>query len=39
MPDYVVSGDPKQPVEAEEVWTFVRQRSGGNWLLSAIQQV
>lgn len=39
MPDYVVSGDPKQPVEAEEVWTFVRQRHGGNWLLSAIQQV
>jgi predicted lipid-binding transport protein (Tim44 family) len=38
MPDYLVSGDPKQPVEAEEVWTFVRQRNG-NWLLSAIQQV
>ncbi len=26
-----------QPVEATEVWTFVRQR-GGNWMLSAIQQ-
>jgi predicted lipid-binding transport protein (Tim44 family) len=38
MPDYIVSGDPKQPVESEEVWTFVRQRHG-NWLLSAIQQV
>jgi predicted lipid-binding transport protein (Tim44 family) len=38
-PDYIVSGDPKQPVESEEVWTFVRQRNGGNWLLSAIQQV
>jgi predicted lipid-binding transport protein (Tim44 family) len=38
QPDYVVSGDPKVPVEAEEIWTFVRRR-GGNWLLSAIQQV
>ena len=38
QPDYLVSGDPKAPVEAEEVWTFVRRR-GGNWLLSAIQQV
>jgi predicted lipid-binding transport protein (Tim44 family) len=37
-PDYLVSGDPKTPTEAEEVWTFVRRR-GGNWLLSAIQQV
>jgi predicted lipid-binding transport protein (Tim44 family) len=37
-PDYLVSGDPRTPVEAEEVWTFVR-RPGGNWLLSAIQQV
>jgi len=26
------------PVEAEEVWTFVRRR-GADWLLSAIQQV
>jgi predicted lipid-binding transport protein (Tim44 family) len=38
QPDYLVSGDPKTPSEAEEVWTFVRRR-GGNWLLSAIQQV
>jgi predicted lipid-binding transport protein (Tim44 family) len=38
QPDYLVSGDPQTPVEAEEVWTFVRGR-GGNWLLSAIQQV
>jgi predicted lipid-binding transport protein (Tim44 family) len=38
-PDYIVSGDPKQPVESEEVWTFVRQSHNGNWLLSAIQQV
>jgi predicted lipid-binding transport protein (Tim44 family) len=33
----VVSGDPKSPVEAEEMWTFVRR--GDNWLLSAIQQI
>jgi predicted lipid-binding transport protein (Tim44 family) len=37
-PDYLVSGDPRTPVEAEELWTFVRRR-GGNWLLSAIQQI
>jgi predicted lipid-binding transport protein (Tim44 family) len=37
-PDYIVSGDPRSPVEAEEMWTFVRRR-GGDWLLSAIQQV
>src|ERR1700738_2048501 len=37
-PDYIVSGDPRTPVEAEEVWTFVR-RPGGIWLLPAIQQV
>jgi predicted lipid-binding transport protein (Tim44 family) len=38
QPDYLVSGDPKTPTESEEVWTFVRRR-GGDWLLSAIQQV
>jgi predicted lipid-binding transport protein (Tim44 family) len=38
QPDYLASGDPKTPTEAEEVWTFVRRRAG-NWLLSAIQQV
>jgi len=38
QPDYLVSGDPKTPVESEEMWTFVRRR-GANWLLSAIQQV
>lgn len=38
MPDAVVSGDPRTPIEQEEIWTFVRRR-GGNWLLSAIQQV
>ncbi|HTV87561.1 MAG TPA: TIM44-like domain-containing protein [Stellaceae bacterium] len=37
-PDAVISGDPRSPVEQEEVWTFVRRR-GGHWLLSAIQQV
>jgi predicted lipid-binding transport protein (Tim44 family) len=31
-----VSGS-EQPVEATEVWTFVRRR-GSNWMLSAIQQ-
>jgi predicted lipid-binding transport protein (Tim44 family) len=36
--DYVAGGDPRTPVDAEEIWTFVRQR-GGDWLLSAIQQV
>lgn len=34
----IVGGDPRTPVETEEVWTFVRRR-GGEWLLSAIQQV
>jgi predicted lipid-binding transport protein (Tim44 family) len=37
-PDGLVSGDPRTPVEAEELWTFVRRR-GGQWLLSAIQQI
>jgi predicted lipid-binding transport protein (Tim44 family) len=37
-PDYLVSGDPRTPVESEEMWTFVRHR-GGDWLLSAIQQI
>lgn len=32
----LISGS-EQPVEATEVWTFVRPR-GGNWMLSAIQQ-
>ncbi|MBI1774174.1 MAG: TIM44-like domain-containing protein [Proteobacteria bacterium] len=34
----VVEGDPQHPKETTEVWTFMRGR-GGNWLLSAIQQV
>jgi predicted lipid-binding transport protein (Tim44 family) len=33
----VVAGDPNRPVEAIEVWTFMRPR-GGRWVLSAIQQ-
>jgi predicted lipid-binding transport protein (Tim44 family) len=35
----IVSGDPSGPVEATELWTFVRGSNGGRWLLSAIQQV
>jgi predicted lipid-binding transport protein (Tim44 family) len=34
----VVGGNPRSPAAFEEVWTFVRRR-GGDWLLSAIQQV
>lgn len=34
----VVAGDPGQPTEATELWTFVRQR-GQPWKLSAIQTV
>jgi predicted lipid-binding transport protein (Tim44 family) len=33
----VIDGDPAQPVEAREVWTFRRDRNGP-WTLSAIQQ-
>lgn len=33
----VVSGDAEHPVEATELWTFVRGASG-RWLVSAIQQ-
>lgn len=38
-PDYVTDGDMRNPAEASEVWTFARSRKGGNWLLSAIQQL
>jgi predicted lipid-binding transport protein (Tim44 family) len=34
----LVAGDPGNRDQFEEVWTFVRRR-GGDWLLSAIQQV
>jgi predicted lipid-binding transport protein (Tim44 family) len=33
----VVEGDPANPTEATELWTFRRDR-GGAWLLAAIQQ-
>jgi predicted lipid-binding transport protein (Tim44 family) len=33
----VVKGNPDRPVEATELWTFVRERGGG-WKLSAIQE-
>lgn len=36
----IVSGDPKTPQTATELWTFVRRAGGGpdDWKLSAIQQ-
>ncbi len=36
----LVSGDPKTPDQATELWTFVRRAGGGpgDWTLSAIQQ-
>jgi predicted lipid-binding transport protein (Tim44 family) len=37
-PQAVVSGSLVSPVEAVEMWTFVRS-TGGHWLLSAIQQM
>ena len=37
-PGLPVPSEARAPSEAEEVWTFVRQR-GGHWLLSAVQQV
>ena len=36
--DYIASGSATNSDTAEEIWTFVRA-SGGNWLLSAIQQM
>ena len=33
----VVDGDPNNPTQVTEIWTFVRV-PGGHWLLSAIQQ-
>lgn len=33
----VVSGNPGQPVEATELWTF-RRDGGGSWVVAAIQQ-
>ncbi|HXP30440.1 MAG TPA: TIM44-like domain-containing protein [Stellaceae bacterium] len=37
-PELIVEGDAQHPAEAAEVWTFART-PGGQWLLSAIQQV
>lgn len=37
--DYVVSGDAHQATPACEIWTFVRARTNGHWLLSAVQQL
>ena len=34
----VVDGSPSEHITATELWTFVRSQ-GGNWILSAIQQV
>ena len=36
--DYIASGSQTVPVTAEEYWTFARTE-GGNWVLSAIQQL
>ncbi len=36
--NYIASGSKTELSQTEEMWTFVRS-SGGNWLLSAIQQV
>lgn len=36
--EIIVGGDPQNPSEAREMWTFARS-PGGRWLLSAIQQV
>lgn len=35
----VVEGSATEPVQATEVWTFLRNGPNGRWLLSAIQQV
>jgi predicted lipid-binding transport protein (Tim44 family) len=36
----IVSGNPNQPEEVTELWTFVRAAGSGAdaWMLSAIQQ-
>ena len=36
--EIIVGGDPQNPTEASEMWTFARS-PGGRWLLSAIQQI
>lgn len=37
-PGYLTDGDDQKPADAAEAWTFMRYQ-GGEWLLSAIQQV
>jgi len=39
QPSALVRGDRATPVESTEMWTFMRGKDGGRWLLSAIQQV
>lgn len=34
----IVAGDDRKPTETTEIWTFMRA-AGGQWILSAIQQV
>ncbi len=34
----IISGDPNQPQEVTELWTFRRAPGNAGWLLSAIQQ-
>ena len=34
----LVEGDSTRPVASREIWTFVRAKPDGKWLLSAIQQ-
>jgi predicted lipid-binding transport protein (Tim44 family) len=34
----IVAGDPNQPQEVTELWTFWRDSGGSPWILSAIQQ-
>lgn len=38
-PEYIIEGGNKNLVMVTESWTFVRQSSSANWMLSAIAQV
>ena len=38
-PGTIVDGNPNTPVTSTEVWTFMKRIDGGNWILSAVQQV
>lgn len=35
----IVDGDPNTSVKSTETWTFMKNIDGGNWILSAIQQM